>query len=361
MSYSIADIPAATLDRIRAGCVIPAMPLALTKERTLDERRQRALIRYYHAAGAGGVAVAVHTTQFEIREAEFNLLEPVLRICADELKRAEGRGDSTPLVRVAGAVGRTEQAVREAELARTYDYHAALLSLSAFPDATVSEMIDHANAVAEIIPLIGFYLQPAVGGRVLPAEFWREFAKIPNVLAIKIAPFNRYRTIDVVRGVCEAGREAEIALYTGNDDNIVADLLTEYRIATASGERRARIVGGLLGHWSVWTKGAVDYFERIRTVRESGDPIPPELLTLNIDVTDANAAFFDAANNYRGVISGVHEVLRRQGLFEGRWCLADDGELSPGQADEIDRVYSAYPHLADDEFVATHLEEWLTP
>lgn len=361
MSYSIADIPSKTLERIRSGCVIPATPLALTRERTLDERRQRALIRYYRDAGAGGVAVAVHTTQFEIREPEFDLLEPVLRVCAHELKEADrGAGESAPIARIAGIVGRTDQAVGEAELARSYDYHAGLLSLSAFAGATLTEMIAHAKAVAEVIPLVGFYLQPAVGGRVLPAEFWREFAKIGNVLAIKIAPFNRYRTIDVVRGVCEAGREGDIALYTGNDDNIVVDLLSEYRVHTESGPRTARIVGGLLGHWSVWTKKAVEYFERIQAVRESGDPIPRELLTLNLEVTDANAAFFDVANEYRGVIAGVHEVLRRQGLFAGRWCLADDGELSPGQSNEIDRVYDSYPHLSDDQFVAANRERWLT-
>lgn len=318
------------LDRFRQGGVIPAHPLALTAERKLDERRQRALTRYYVAAGVTGVAVAVHTTQFAIREA--GLLRPVL-----ELAREEAAG----IVRIGGVCGPTKQAVREAELLRELGYHAGLLSLAALVNANQRKLIEHVQEVAAVLPVVGFYLQPAVGGRVLPYAFWREFVEIENVVGIKIAPFNRYQTIDVMRAVAESGRE--IALYTGNDDAIVVDLLSAYH--------GVKFVGGLLGHWSVWTKRAV---EMQATVRVHPDP-----LRLNMEVTDANAAFFDAANGFRGCIAGLHEVLRRQGLLEGIWCLDPEEGLSAGQAAEIDRVYAAYPHLHDDAFVAAHREEWL--
>jgi dihydrodipicolinate synthase/N-acetylneuraminate lyase len=323
-------------ERLREGVVIPAHPLALTAERKLDERRQRALTRYYLAAGAGGVAVGVHTTQFEIRDC--GLLAPVLELAMEELRRAES-------IRIAGIVGKTAQAVKEAELAARLGYHAGLLSLGAMASASVSELLEHARAVASAIPLFGFYLQPAVGGRVLPYEFWRAFAEIENVVAIKIAPFNRYQTIDVIRAVAESGRD--IALYTGNDDNILLDLLTPYRF----GETTLRIVGGLLGHWAVWTRRAVELLEQRCNLNDS--------LTLAIEITDSNAAFFDAANGFRGCIAGIHEVLRRQGLLAGRWCLNPSEDLSPGQMEEIDRVYRAYPHLNDDTFVRQHLDEWL--
>ena len=335
--------PSAVLARLRAGVVIPAHPLALTSRRALDERRQRALTRYYLAAGAGGVAVGVHTTQFAIREA--GLLRAVLELAAEET-RAE-----PTVIRIAGISGTTRQAVHEATLARELGYHAGLLSLAALSDADDEALLAHARAVGEVVPLFGFYLQPAVGGRVLPFRFWRRFAEIANVVAIKIAPFDRYRTIDVVRAVAEAGRAGEIALYTGNDDSIVVDLLCEYRVGGA----RQRIVGGLLGHWAVWTKRAVGL---LREIHETARPTA-ELLARAVEITDANAALFDAANAYRGSIAGLHEVLRRQGLLEGIWCLDPEERLSSGQAEEIDRVQRAYPHLNDDTFVAAHRDEWL--
>jgi dihydrodipicolinate synthase/N-acetylneuraminate lyase len=329
-------------DLLRRGVVIPAHPLALNAERKLDERRQRALTRYYLAAGAGGVAVGVHTTQFEIREPRFGLLHPVLELAMEELRGKD-------VVKIAGVVGRTPQALAEAEFAAGCGYDAALLGLGALRDASVPELLAHARAVATVMPVFGFYLQPSVGGRVLPYEFWRGFAEIENVVAIKIAPFNRYQTIDVVRAVADAGRE-DIALYTGNDDNIVLDLLTPYRFAG----RTLRIAGGLLGHWAVWTRNAVELLERAHAAR------PDESwLALNIEVTDANAALFDVANNFRGCIAGIHEVLRRQGLLEGIWCLNPAETLSPGQIQEIDRVYRAYPHLNDDAFVKAHRDDWL--
>lgn len=329
---------------LRAGLAIPAHPLALNAQRKLDERRQRALTRYYIAAGVGGLAVAVHTTQFAIRDPKVGLFEPVLAIAAEEMNRA-----SRSLVRIGGVCGETKQAVSEAVVLRQHGYHSALLSLAALRNASDEALIDHCRAVAEILPIIGFYLQPSVGGRVLSYAFWRRFAEIENVVAIKIAPFNRYQTHDVLRAVIEAGRD-DIALYTGNDDSIVTDLLTPFRFA----RKERRIVGGLLGHWSVWTKRAVELLDRCRRA-----DVTPELLRLGVEVTDCNAAFFDAANGFRGCIAGLHEVLRRQGLLEGIWCLDDQEALSAGQCEEIDRVYRAYPHLHDDEFVAQHRDEWL--
>lgn len=329
---------------LRQGVAIPAHPLALDSGRRLDERRQRALTRYYLAAGAGGLAVGVHTTQFEIRDPNIGLFEPVLALAAEEMDRA-----ARPVVRIAGVCGETKQAIREAEILQAHRYHAALLSLAALRDATPATLLAHCQAVAAIIPVVGFYLQPAVGGRILPYSFWREFVQIENVVAIKIAPFNRYQTLDVVRAVIEGGRD-DIALYTGNDDNIVADLVTPFRF----GGMERRITGGLLGHWSVWTRRAVELQERCRTESASA-----ELLRLGVEVTDANAAFFDAANGFRGCIAGLHEVLRRQGLLEGIWCLNPKETLSRGQADEIDRVHRSYPHLNDDDFVAHHRDEWL--
>ena len=327
------------------GLAIPAHPLALNASRRLDERRQRALSRYYIAAGVGGLAVGVHTTQFAIRNPKIGLFKPVLELAAEEMNRA-----TQPLVRIAGVCGATAQAASEAELIRGLGYHAALLSLAALRDADEDALITHCRAVAEITPVVGFYLQPSVGGRVLPYAFWRRFAEIENVAAIKMAPFNRYQTQDVVRAVIDARRD-DIALYTGNDDNIVADFLTPFRF---EGKQR-RIVGGLLGHWSVWTKRAVELLECCRNADAT-----TELLRLAMEVTDSNAAFFDAANGFRGCIAGLHEVLRRQGLLEGIWCLDEKETLSPGQREEIDRVYHAYPHLNDDAFVAKHRDEWLS-
>lgn len=347
------------------GLVIPAHPLALTSARKLDERRQRALSRYYLAAGAGGLAVGVHTTQFAIRDPRVGLYRPVLELAREEVDRFEssfGNRQSAignPTVRIAGVCGPTPQAVAEASLARDLAYHAGLLSLGAMKDATDDQLIAHARAVADVIPLVGFYLQPAVGGRALPYAFWRRFAEIENVVAIKIAPFNRYQTLDVIRAVAESGR-TDIALYTGNDDNIVADLLTPYRLTTSAGRQiTLRIVGGLLGHWAVWTRKAIELLHTCHAAASDKGQVTSDLLRLNIETTDANAAFFDAANAFRGCIAGLHEVLRRQGLLEGTWCLDEHETLSPGQADEITRVHRAYPHLHDDDFVAEHREEWM--
>jgi dihydrodipicolinate synthase/N-acetylneuraminate lyase len=340
----------AILDR---GIAIPAHPLALTSARKLDERRQRALSRYYIAAGAGGLAVGVHTTQFEIRDPHTGLFEPVLKLAADEMNRAD-QNRPEPLVRIAGICGQTQQATREAALVEKLGYHAGLLSLGAMRSASKDQLIAHARAVADIIPVVGFYLQPAVGGRVLPYSFWRRFAQIENVIAIKMAPFNRYQTIDVIRAVAEAGRE-DIALYTGNDDNIVMDLLTPHRFAG----KDWRIKGGLLGHWSVWTKRAVELLRDCQETVSSGGATSVALLRRAIEVTDSNAAFFDAANAFAGCIAGLHEVLRRQGLLEGIWCLNPSEALGPGQLDEINRVYAAYPHLNDDAFIEEHRDGWL--
>jgi len=350
--------PAEVLAALRRGLVIPAHPLALTPERKLDERRQRALTRYYLAAGAGGVAVGVHTTQFEIRDPAIGLYRPVLELAAqtvDECERAKG----LRVVRVAGICGKTRQAVGEAEAAAALGYHAGLLSLGAMKDAATDELIAHCRTAAEVIPLFGFYLQPSVGGRILDADFWRRFAEIPNVVAIKIAPFNRYQTLDVVRAVAEAGRAGEIALYTGNDDSIVNDLLTVFRFAVDGKVVSLRIVGGLLGHWAVWTRRAVELLEEIHRIIESGSRASQELLTRGAEITDCNAALFDPSHEFAGCIAGIHEVLARQGLLRGRWRLNLREDLSPGQMEEIDRVIAAYPHLTDDAFVAEHLDEWL--
>ena len=349
--------PRFVLDSLRAGIAIPAHPLALTESRTLDERHQRALTRYYYAAGSGGIAVGVHTTQFEIRLPKHGLYGPVLELAAETLDTCEGAG-TRKLVRIAGVVGQTAQAVAEAKLASDLGYHVALLSLAALKDASEKELIDHCRTVGEAMPLMGFYLQPSVGGRLLSYNFWRQFAELPNLVAIKMAPFNRYQTLDVVRAVAEAGRLDEISLYTGNDDHILLDLVSAYELATAQGSVRARMAGGLLGHWACWTERAVEQLERCKAVR-LGDSVPASLLSEAIRVTECNAAFFDAANGFRGCIPGIQEVLRRQGLVANRLTLNAEEGLSPGQADEIDRVYRAYPELNDDEFVREHLDEWL--
>jgi dihydrodipicolinate synthase/N-acetylneuraminate lyase len=339
------------------GLVIPACPLALDAQRKFDERRQRALVRYYDAAGVGGLAVGVHTTQFAIRDPRIGLFEPVLSIAAEELSRGDRRRGET-LARVAGVCGKTKQAVAEAELIRGLGYHAALLSLGALKEASEDELLAHCRTVAETMPLVGFYLQPAGGGRALPYSFWRRFAEIENVVAIKIAPFNRYQTIDVIRAVAEAGRE-DIALYTGNDDNIVNDLLTPFRFDVDGKKIERRFAGGLLGHWAVWTKKAVELHAECRRFVELEARVSVEMMRRNIEVTDSNAAFFDAANGFAGCIAGIHEILRRQGLLEGTWCLDPEETFGPGQFAEIDRVCLAYPHLADDDFVAQHRDEWL--
>jgi len=343
---------------LQRGVVIPAHPLALDAARKLDPRRQRALSRYYIASGAGGLAVGVHTTQFAIRQPQHGLYRPVLELAAEEMDHADARR-TEPLLRIAGAIGPTRQAVAEAATARELGYHVVLLSLGALSVASEEELIEHCRAVSEVLPLMGFYLQPAVGGRVLGYSFWRRLAEIENLVAVKIAPFNRYQTLDVVRAMAESGRD-DVALYTGNDDNIVVDLLTPFEFDVRGRRVTRRMVGGLLGHWAVWTSKAVDTLEACHAAAASGGPAPAELLRLAAQVTDCNAAIFDAACGYAGVIAGVHEVLRRQGLLEGIWCLDPHETLSPGQAEEIDRVSRAYPHLIDDAFVAEHIDEWLS-
>jgi len=332
-------------EKLLSGLVIPAHPLALNSSRKLDERRQRALTRYYVASGAGGIAVGVHTTQFVIRDPKFDLLKPVLSLAAEECRDRD-------VIKIAGVCGKREQAIAEAELAATLRYDAVLLSVADLRDQSVAQLIDHATTISKILPVVGFYLQPAVGGRVLPSEFWRKFVDIENVVAIKVAPFNRYQTLDVVRALADSGRADEIALYTGNDDNILLDLLTRFDVGADS----VRFSGGLLGHWAVWTKTAVSHLSMIRKLKDS---IPSEVLTLAQQVTDANAALFDVAHGFHGCIAGIHEILRRQGLLEGRWCLDPAEDLSSGQMEEIDRVCRAYPHLQDDNFIKEHLDEWL--
>ncbi len=341
------------LAALRGGAVIPAHPLALDADRKLDDRRQRALTRYYLDAGARGLAVGVHTTQFAIREA--GLFEPVLELA----KRSAAEWAREPVIMIAGLCGRTTQAVDEAQIARGLGYHAGLLSLAALAGAGEDDLIAHAQAVAREIPLVGFYLQPAVGGLVLPVSFWRRFAAIENVVAVKIAPFNRYRTLDVVRGVVEAGAAERVTLYTGNDDHIVPDLVTPFTVAANGHQTTVRIKGGLLGHWSVWVKRAVELLDRIHASVAAGS-VPSDLLALDPQVTDCNAAIFDVANDFHGVIAGCHEILRRQGLLAGIWCLDPNETLGPGQKEEIDRVCAAYPQLNDDAFVHANLQRWLS-
>ncbi|MFI9560110.1 dihydrodipicolinate synthase family protein [Nonomuraea endophytica] len=338
-------------DLFRRGLVIPAHPLALDAGRKLDERRQRALTRYYVDAGAGGLAVGVHTTQFAIHGTP--LLAPVLELAAETSREAERE-----VVLVAGATGPTAQAVAEAELARTLGYHMVLLS----PYAELDEdaLIERARAVGEVLPVIGFYLQPAVGGRTLSRDFWTRLAGIESVVGIKVAPFDRYRTLDVLHGVVRAGRSDEVALYTGNDDHILADLITPHRVIVDGREVEVEFVGGLLGQWAVWVRKAVGLLEEARRARGGDDEAVRRLLSLDGHLTDANAAIFDSANGFHGCIPGIHEILRRQGLLAGRWCLDPEEDLSPGQLAEIDRVWAAYPWLRDDEFVAEGLDRWLS-
>ena len=346
------ELPADILALLRRGAAIPAHPLALDRSRRLDPTRQRALTRYYLDAGAGGLAVGVHATQFAIREV--GLYEPVLELAA----RTTREWTQRPVVLIAGLSGRTGQARTEAQVALAHGYHAGMLSLASMHGASVDELIEHCAAVADQIPLIGFYLQTAVGGMALPVEFWRRFALIENVIAIKMAPFNRYRTLDVVRGVVAADAQDRVTLYTGNDDHIVLDLLAPYAVKRDDVEISVRIRGGLLGHWSVWTRSAVDQLERIRQAVAAG-PVEASLLALDSRVTDCNSAFFDVAHDFAGCIPGCHEVLRRQGLLEGIWCLDPNETLSPGQAEEIDRVCREHSDLADDVFVAANLSRWL--
>lgn len=339
---------------LQRGIVIPAHPLALTKDLKLDERRQRALTRYYCDAGSGGVAVGVHTTQFAIRDRDVGLFEPVLELALEEVHRFEERTGKV-LAKIGGICGDTQQACREAETLRRIGYDAGLLSLAALSDASNEALIEHCRAVGATIPIIGFYLQPAVGGRPLNADFWESFVDIESVVAIKVASFDRYKTMEVLRAVAHSERASEIALYTGNDDNIVADLLTEFRF----GDRTAHFVGGLLGQWAVWTSRAVELLKSVHDAKQNRARLDT-VLARGAEITDANAAIFDARHEFRGCIPGIHEVLRRQGLMVGNWCLDPNERLSNGQLEEIERVYAAYPLLNDDAFVAEHLDRWLS-
>ena len=345
------DLPAPVLSTLRTGAVIPAHPLALDSERKFDPASQRALSRYYVDAGSGGLAVGVHSTQFAIREV--GLYKPVLQLAIDTAREWTDR----PLVMIAGAVGKTAQAVEEARTARGLGYHAVLLSLAALKGASEDELIEHCTAVAKEMPLIGFYLQTAVGGIPLSRGFWSRFAAIDNVVAIKVAPFNRYRTLDVAFGIANAHAEERITLYTGNDDHIVADLVTPMVVRTGNREVTLRFQGGLLGHWSVWARGAVKLLEKLKLAVASG-PVTPEILALDSFVTDCNSVVFDVDHDFAGCIPGCHEILRRQGLLQTINCLDPHEKLSPGQSEGIDRLYATYPELNDDAFVAANLDRW---
>jgi dihydrodipicolinate synthase/N-acetylneuraminate lyase len=341
--------------RLLEGLVIPAHPLALTARRRLDDRRQRALTRYYVDAGAGGIAVGVHTTQFAIHNPSVGLYDPVLELAASTADELEAANNSS-VVRIAGIIGDTRQATAEAEMARCHGYQVGLVSAGGLEDWSVEKLVDHYRAIAEIIPVMGFYLQAAVGGRELPREFWRRLAELDDLVAVKIAPFDRRKTREVIRAVIDSGRAHEIALYTGNDDHIVLDLVTTYQSGDGP---TVHMVGGLLGQWSLWTKRAVELHAECREVVNSGADVPPSLLMTATQLTEANTAVFDTAHSYAGCLPGIHEVLRRQGLLAGTWCLDPEEVLSPGQAEQIEQVIAAHPQLTDDSFVAEHLDRWL--
>jgi len=344
------------LKKLHMGTVIPAMPLVLDENRKFDEDGQRLLVRYYLSAGAGGIAMAVHTTQFEIRDPEINLYEKVLEVVTDEIDKFE-KANNTVIVKISGVCGESAQAVSEAEISKKYGCDAVLLSPGGLRHLSEEEMVQRTKDVAAVMPVVGFYLQPSVGGRVFTYNYWEQVCAIENVVAIKAAPFNRYLTQDVVRAAALSERADDIALYTGNDDNIVIDLVTNYKFNVDGKVYEKSFVGGLLGHWSVWLNKVVEYFNMLQEAKKKGD-ITPEILELANAVTDANAAFFDTANNFAGCIAGLHEVLRRQGLMKGIWCLNPDETVSPGQIDEIDRVYKMYPHLADDDFIKENIDSW---
>jgi len=347
--------------RLRAGCVIPAHPLALTTEKKLDERHQRALTRYYVAAGAGGLAVGVHTTQFAIHDPRVGLYGPVLELAAETAKRAVEPGEGAAPVMIAGLVGPTSQAVREAELARQMGYHLGLLSLTALKGQSIDELLDHVRQVAEVIEVMGFYLQPALSEMVLPRQFWERFCEIPNVRAIKIAPFNRYQSLDVLEAVARSGRSAEIALYTGNDDNILVDLLTRHIFCVGGEPVCVPMAGGLLGQWACWTKRAVEHLQTVKALRAAEAPVPQDLLALAGQLTLANRAIFDPGHDFAGCIPGILYVLQQQRLVDQVVSLDPHERLSPGQIDEIDRIIRDYPHLTDDEFVQANRDAWLAP
>ncbi len=348
------------VNQLRSGCVIPAHPLALQSDNRIDERHQRALTRYYLAAGAGGLAVGVHTTQFAIHEPKIGLYRPVLELAIETTRQFTAPAARPEPIMIAGIVGDTKQAMQEASLARELGYHLGLLSLTALKGKSIDESIDHSRLVGEVIPIMGFYLQETISKMTLPTEFWQKFVTIPNVLGIKIAPFNRYQTLDVLEAVARSGRANEIALYTGNDDNIILDLLTRHEFNVDGRPVSLRIVGGLLGQWACWTKKAVEHLARIKAIRENNTPVPPDLLTLAGQLTLANKAIFDAENQFRGCIPGISYVLKRQGLLKEINTLDPDERLSPGQAERIDHIICDYPHLTDDDFVKENLHEWLS-
>jgi dihydrodipicolinate synthase/N-acetylneuraminate lyase len=347
------------VNQLRSGCVIPAHPLALQSDNRIDERHQRALTRYYLAAGAGGLAVGVHTTQFAIHEPKVGLYRPVLELVIETARQFTAPAALGEPIMIAGIVGDTKQAMQEAHLARELGYHIGLLSLTALKGKSIEELIDHSRRVAEVLPVMGFYLQQTISEMTLPVEFWQKFVMIPNVHAIKIAPFNRYQTLDVLEAVARSGRAGEIALYTGNDDNIILDLLTRHEFNIGGRSVSLRIVGGLLGQWACWTKKAVEHLARIKELRENNTLVPHDLLTLAGQLTLANKAIFDAENQFRGCISGISYVLKQQGLLEEINTLDPNERLSPGQAERIDRFIRDYPHLTDNDFVKENLQEWL--
>ena len=355
---TISDIPYGVLRRFRRGSVIPAMPLALDRNRNFDEVHQRALLRYYVDAGVGGIAVGVHSTQFEIRDPGIGLYEPVLAFASEVIDSWCSSRD-IEILKIAGVIGNTEQALSEAQLAESLGYDACLLGLASLQEATDAELVAHCRTISETMPIIGFYLQPSVGGRPLSYDFWKEFAALENALGIKIAPFDRYRTLDVVRAVADAGRESEVVLYTGNDDTIVQDLLTRYRLRRDGSEVVMRIRGGLLGQWGFWTKRAVELLEQVHAIIENELSVPLSLLSTGAEITDVNGAVFDPSHEFAGCLPGIHEMLTRQGLLAGRFCLDESVDLSPGQKGEIDRVHRAYPHLNDYDFIKTNIQKWL--
>ncbi len=334
---------------LHEGTVIPAIPLTLDENRKFDSASQRRIVRYYMAAGSGGIAAGVHSTQFEIRNPEHNLLRPVLETVIAEIEAFEKETGKT-IVRVAGVCGKIPQACSEALLAKELGYDAVLLSPGGLADLSEEDLLDRTREVAKIMPVIGFYLQEAVGGRKLSRKYWKELSDIDGVAAIKCACFDRYRTQDLVKGVMESARADEVALYTGNDDHIVMDLLTPFE----HNGKKKYFVGGLLGQWSVWTNRAVEIFNCCKETRETGI-IPAELLTVAEHLTEANGAVFDVANRFAGCIPGLHYILRKQGLMETIYCLNPDETLSEGQAEEIDRLWTAYPEIADDSFVKSFM------
>jgi len=347
------------INQLHSGCVIPAHPLALQDDNRIDERHQRALTRYYLASGAGGLAVGVHTTQFAIHELKVGLYRPVLELAIETTRQFAAPAGDEPIM-IAGILGDTKQAMQEARLAQQLGYHLGLLSLTALKGKSIDELIDHSRHVAEVIPIMGFYLQQSISKMTLPAEFWQKFVAIPNVLAIKIAPFNRYQTLDVLEAVAHSGRSGEIALYTGNDDNIIIDLLTRHEFNIDGRPVSLQIAGGLLGQWACWTKKAVEHLARVKAIRENNTPVPQDLLTLAGQLTLANKAIFDAENNFQGCIPGISYVLKRQGLLKEINTLNPDERLSPGQAKRIERIIHDYPHLTDDDFIKENLHEWLS-